>query len=51
MDFHEQVMNLYKNLLDKAEIPEARELLEGLLEMETNESMRLARQIGRMDDL
>ena len=51
MDFHEQVMNLYKNLLGKAEIPEARELLEGLLEMETNESMRLARQIGRMDDL
>lgn len=51
MDFHEQVMNLYKSLLGKAEIPEARELLEGLLEMETHESMRLARQVGRMDDL
>lgn len=51
MGFHEQIMDLYKNLVGKAEIPEARELLEGLLEMETNESMRLARQIGRMDDL
>lgn len=51
LDFHEQVMDLYKMLWEKAEIPEARELLEGLLKMETNESMRLARQIGRMDDL
>lgn len=51
MDFHEQVMDLYKNLAGRAEIPEAKELLEGLLEMETNESMRLARQIGRMDDV
>lgn len=51
MDFHEQVMDLYRNLWEKAEIPEARELLGGLLDMEKNESMRLARQIGRMADL
>ncbi|WP_152207327.1 ATPase [Marinobacter changyiensis] len=51
MDFHEQVMDLYKTLSEKAEIPEAQELFEALLEMETHESMRLARQIGRMDDL
>ena len=51
MDFHGQVKDLYKTLWEKAEIPEARELLAALLEMEKNESMRLARQIGRMDDL
>jgi|TARA_R110000796_G_scaffold240358_1_gene361378 hypothetical protein len=38
-------------MVGKAEIPEAKELLQSLLAMEQNESMRLARQIGRMDDL
>ncbi|WP_166260619.1 ATPase [Marinobacter salicampi] len=51
MDFHDQVTDLYRTLASKAEIPEARELFESLLEMETHESMRLARQIGRMDDV
>tara|TARA_R100000322_G_scaffold156178_1_gene115604 strand:- start:2637 stop:3119 length:483 start_codon:yes stop_codon:yes gene_type:complete len=51
MGFHEEVTDLFKTLSRKAEIPEARDLLEALLEMETNESMRLSRQIGRMDDL
>lgn len=51
MDFHEQVMDLYKSLAEKAEIPEAQALFEALLDMETHESMRLARQIGRMDDV
>lgn len=50
-DFHEQIIDLYRTLIGKAEIPEAKELLESLLTMEENESMRLARQIGRMDDL
>lgn len=50
-DFHDQIINLYKTLIGKAEIPEAKELLESLLSMEQNESMRLARQIGRMEDL
>jgi hypothetical protein len=51
MGFHNQVMELYETLSAKAEIPEARELFDSLLEMEKNESKRLARQIGRMDDL
>lgn len=51
MGFHQQVMDLYTTLSEKAEIPEAHELLEQLLEMEKNETMRLARQVGRMDDL
>ncbi|MFL1467736.1 ATPase [Marinobacter sp. HN1S83] len=50
-DFHEQIIDLYRTLIGKAEIPEAKELLESLLTMEENESMRLARQVGRMDDL
>ena len=51
MDFHNQVMELYQTMSGRAEIPEAKELFEALLTMERNESMRLARQIGRMDDL
>ncbi|MEH6562721.1 MAG: ATPase [Marinobacter sp.] len=50
-DFHDQIIDLYQTLTEKAEIPKARELLESLLTMEKNESKRLARQIGRMDDL
>lgn len=50
-DFHDQILDLYKTMVGKAEIPEARELLQSLLTMEQNESMRLARQVGRMDDL
>ena len=50
-DFHDQIADLYKAMADRAEIPEARELFQALLTMEQNESMRLARQVGRMDDL
>ncbi|WP_138438642.1 Na/Pi cotransporter family protein [Marinobacter alexandrii] len=50
-DFHDQVMDLYDSLIGKAEIPEARTLLEDLKALEEHEAMRLARQIGRMDDM
>ncbi len=50
-DFHDQIINLYKTLIGKAEIPEAKELFDALLEMEENEAMRLARQIGRMREV
>lgn len=50
-DFHDQVMALYDTLIGKAEIPEARSLLEDLKSLEEHEAMLLARQIGRMDDL
>jgi len=50
-DFHDQIIDLYQTMVGKAEIPEVRELLESLLTMEQNESKRLARQVGRMDDL
>ncbi|PSF08306.1 ATPase [Marinobacter fuscus] len=49
--FHNQVMELYDTLIGKAEIPEARTLLEDLKLLEQHEAMRMASQIGRMQDL
>ncbi len=50
-DFHDQVMDLYDSLIGKAEIPEAKALLEDLKALEEHEAMRMASQIGRMDDV
>lgn len=49
--FHEQVMDLYRTLIGKADTPGAKDLLESLLAMEKHEAMRLATQTGRMHDL
>lgn len=50
-DFHKQIVDLYRTLLGNAVIPEAADLMRALIDMEENETKRLARQIGRMDDL
>lgn len=50
-DFHDQVIDLYRSLVGKAVIPEAKQLLESLLEFEEHEAMRLSRQTGRMQDV
>jgi len=50
-DFHEQIIDLYRTLLGKADIPEAAELMQALLDMEEHETKRLVRQVERMDDL
>ncbi|WP_152205187.1 ATPase [Marinobacter changyiensis] len=50
-EFHDQVIELYQYLAGRAEIPEAEELFDELLKMEQNESMRLARQVGQMNDI
>lgn len=50
-DFHQQIISLYRSLWGKTDIPEARELVQSLLQMEENEAKRLVRQIARMDDL
>lgn len=50
-DFHDQTVQLYRNLVGKAEIPEAKELLDSLLALEEHEAMRLVRQTGRMHDV
>ncbi|WP_461481746.1 hypothetical protein [Porticoccus sp.] len=49
--FHEQVMDLYRTLISKAETHGAKDLLESLLAMEKHEVMRLSTQTGRMHDL
>lgn len=50
-EFHEQIISLYQTLVSKAEIPEAVELMQSLLDMEEHETKRLVRQVERMDDL
>lgn len=50
-EFHDQVMDLYDALIGKAEIREAKELLEDLKDLEKHEAMRMAGQIGSMNDL
>ena len=50
-EFHDQLTELYKSLNLKAELREASDLVESLRAMEENESMRLARQVGSMQDL
>ena len=49
--FHDQLVDLYDSLAGKAEIPEAKELVDSMRAMEEHEAMRLASQIGRMNDL
>lgn len=50
-DFHDQVTELYAELVRKADIPEAQELLQSLLEMEEHEAMRMAQQVNRGKDI
>jgi len=50
-DVHNQAIELYRNLLGRADIPEAQELLQALLAMEEHETMRLAQQTNRMRDM
>ncbi|KXS36645.1 MAG: hypothetical protein AWU55_2974 [Halomonadaceae bacterium T82-2] len=48
---HDQVIDLYRYLDGRAEIPEARELVRELLKLEEHEAMRLAHQSNRARDL
>lgn len=48
---HNQLMDLYRHLLSRAEIPAVRELLEFLLDLEEHETKHLARQTNRMRSL
>ncbi|MGO1460784.1 MAG: ATPase [Marinobacter sp.] len=49
--FHDQILSLYDTLIGKAEIEEAKSLLEDLLALEQHEAKQLASQIGRMNDV
>ncbi|TQV80541.1 ATPase [Denitrobaculum tricleocarpae] len=48
---HNQVIDLYRDLLARADILEAQELLKELLATEEHETMRLAQQTNRMRDM
>ena len=50
-DFHTQVIELYRVLMGKVDIPEVQSLLEPLIEMEEHEAMQLSMQTGRMADM
>ena len=49
-DLHDQIIGLFRDLSTRATIPEAKALTGSLLEMEENESMRLAQQVNRGTD-
>jgi len=48
---HEKMIDLYRYMASRAEVPSTRALMESLLELEEHEAMRLARDTGRMADL
>lgn len=50
-DVHNQAIDLYRDLLGRADIPEAEDLLRSLLDIEEHETMRLAQQTNRMRDM
>lgn len=49
--FHDEIIRLYRTLIDRAAIPEVTDLLQPLLDMEVHETKRLVRQVERMADL
>jgi len=51
LDYHIQVIDLYRSLEARVDLPAAQELLSALLALEEHEAMRLARQTGWMRDL
>jgi hypothetical protein len=50
LDLHNQVMDMYRDLLVRADIPELRDLVGSLLEIEEHETLRLARQTNLVWD-
>jgi hypothetical protein len=50
-DLHDQVIDFYRYLEGRAEIPETRALIRELLALEEHEAMRLVHQTNRSRDL
>lgn len=51
VDQHQQVIELYRYLASRADIPSAKELLESLRSLEEHEVMRMAQSSNRFGDL
>ena len=50
-NWHNQIIDLYRYLEGRADIPEVRELVSNLLEIETHEMMKLAYQSSQAEDI
>lgn len=48
---HDEVLDLYRTLLEKADIPELATLLEGVVQLEEQQVKLMVSQAGRMNDL
>ncbi len=48
---HQQVIELYRDLASRADIPSSRELLEGLSSLEEHEMMRMSQSANRFEDM
>ncbi len=48
---HNQVIDLYRSLARRAEIDGARDLANELLDLEQHETMRMAQQVGRINEM
>lgn len=51
VDQHQQVIELYRYLASRADIPSAKELMESLRSLEEHEMMRMAQFANRFGDL
>ena len=51
VDQHQQVIELYRYLASRADIPSAEELMESLRSLEEHEMMRMAQSANRFGDL
>lgn len=51
MGQHQQVIELYRNLSARSDIPEAQELLESLQSLEEHEAMQMAQSGNRFSDM
>lgn len=51
VDQHQQIIELYRYLASRADIPTAKELMETLKSMEEHEMMRMAQAANRFEDM
>jgi uncharacterized protein (DUF305 family) len=51
IDYHQQIIELYRHLLSRSEIPKARVLLGNLLFLEEHEAMQMSQAANRLEDL
>ncbi len=51
VDQHQQVIELYRYLASRADIPSAKELMESLRSLEEHEMMRMAQSANRFEDI